>query len=393
MKINSNYLNLEESYLFSTITKKLDEYKSNHPEKDIISLGIGDVTKPLPAAVINAMQKAVLEMGTKHKFRGYGPESGYSFLKSSVCTYYQTIGVFLDENEVFISEGANSDLGNILDIFATDNTVLIPDPVYPVYIDTNIMAGRKIIYSYANEENSFLPMPNTNIKADIIFLCSPNNPTGAVYNRNQLKEWVDYALSCNAVIIFDAAYEAFIQDKTLPRSIYEIEGSKKCAIEICSLSKNAGFTGTRCGYTIVPNGLNFHGASLNKLWLRRQTTKFNGVSYIIQRGAEAAFTQEGQDEIRKYIEYYMENAKIISNTLRSMNIWFTGGENSPYIWLKCPKGITSWEFFDYLLQNANTVGSPGSGFGKNGEGFFRLTAFGDRSNTEIAMKRISSVLI
>lgn len=393
MKINSNYLNLEESYLFSTITKKLDEYKSNHPEKDIISLGIGDVTKPLPATVINAMQKAVSEMGTKHKFRGYGPESGYSFLKSSVCTYYQTIGVFLDENEVFISEGANSDLGNILDIFATDNTVLIPDPVYPVYIDTNIMAGRKIIYSYANEENSFLPMPNTNIKADIIFLCSPNNPTGAVYNRNQLKEWVDYALSCNAVIIFDAAYEAFIQDKTLPRSIYEIEGSKKCAIEICSLSKNAGFTGTRCGYTIVPNGLNFHGASLNKLWLRRQTTKFNGVSYIIQRGAEAAFTQEGQDEIRKYIEYYMENAKIISNTLLSMNIWFTGGENSPYIWLKCPKGITSWEFFDYLLENANTVGSPGSGFGKNGEGFFRLTAFGDRSNTEIAMKRISSVLI
>lgn len=391
MKINSNYLNLEESYLFSTITKKVDEYKSNHPEKAIISLGIGDITKPLPSAVINAMQKAVSEMGTNYKFRGYGPESGYGFLKSSICAYYQNVGVFLDEDEVFISDGANSDLGNILDIFSTDNTVLIPDPVYPVYIDTNIMAGRKIIYSYANEENSFLPMPNPNIKADIIFLCSPNNPTGAVYSKNQLKEWVDYALSCNAVIIFDAAYESFIQDKTLPRSIYEIEGSKKCAIEICSLSKNAGFTGTRCGYTIVPNLLNFHGTSLNKLWLRRQTTKFNGVSYIIQRGAEAAFTQEGQDEIQKYIQYYMENAKIISNTLRSMNIWFTGGENSPYIWLKCPKGMTSWEFFDYLLENANTVGSPGSGFGKNGEGFFRLTAFGDRSHTEIAMKRISSL--
>lgn len=391
MKINSNYLNLEESYLFSTITKKVDEYKSNHPEKAIISLGIGDITKPLPSAVINAMQKAVSEMGTNYKFKGYGPESGYGFLKSSICAYYQNVGVFLDEDEVFISDGANSDLGNILDIFSTDNTVLIPDPVYPVYIDTNIMAGRKIIYSYANEENSFLPMPNPNIKADIIFLCSPNNPTGAVYSKNQLKEWVDYALSCNAVIIFDAAYESFIQDKTLPRSIYEIEGSKKCAIEICSLSKNAGFTGTRCGYTIVPNLLNFHGTSLNKLWLRRQTTKFNGVSYIIQRGAEAAFTQEGQDEIQKYIQYYMENAKIISNTLRSMNIWFTGGENSPYIWLKCPKGMTSWEFFDYLLENANTVGSPGSGFGKNGEGFFRLTAFGDRHNTEIAMKRISSL--
>ena len=391
MKINSNYLNLEESYLFSTITKKVDEYKSNHPEKAIISLGIGDITKPLPSAVINAMQKAVSEMGTNHKFKGYGPESGYGFLKSSVCTYYHNVGVFLDEDEVFISDGANSDLGNILDIFSTDNTVLIPDPVYPVYIDTNIMAGRKIIYSYANEENNFLPMPNKNIKADIIFLCSPNNPTGAVYSKNQLKEWVDYALSCNAIIIFDAAYEAFIQDKTLPRSIYEVEGSKKCAIEICSLSKNAGFTGTRCGYTIVPKALNFHGASLNKLWLRRQTTKFNGVSYIIQRGAEAAFTEEGQDEIQKYIQYYMENAKIISNTLRSMNIWFTGGENSPYIWLKCPKGMTSWEFFDYLLENANTVGSPGSGFGKNGKGFFRLTAFGDRYNTEIAMKRISSL--
>ena len=393
MKINSNYLKLENNYLFSTITKKVEDYKSKYPKKEIINLGIGDVTQPLPTAVINALHKAVSEMSSKHTFRGYGPEHGYNFLKTAIRTYYEKRGVFLEENEIFISEGANSDLGNILDIFSNDNTVLIPDPVYPVYMDTNIMAGRKIIFMCATEENNFLPMPDKNIKADIIFICSPNNPTGAVYNKDQLKEWVDYALSCNAVIIFDGAYEAYIQDRKLPRSIYEIEDAKKCAIEICSLSKNAGFTGTRCGYTIVPNELRFEGVHLNMLWLRRQTTKFNGVAYIIQRAAEAAFTEEGQAEISKFINYYMDNAKIICNTLQNMNIWFTGGENSPYIWLKCPKGMTSWEFFDFLLEMANTVGSPGSGFGKNGEGFFRLTSFGDRKNVEIAMKKISSILI
>lgn len=393
MKINNNFLNLQDNYLFSTINQKLEEYKNSHSDKNIISLGIGDVTMPLPKVVINAMQKAVSEMGTKQGFRGYGPEDGYSFLKSSICTYYHRVGVFLNEYDVFISDGANSDLGNILDILSIDNSVLIPNPVYPVYSDTNIMSGRKITHMHATKENNFLPLPDTNIKADIIYLCSPNNPTGAVYNKDQLKEWVDYALSNNSIILFDAAYEAFIQDKTLPRSIYEIEGSKKCAIEFCSLSKTAGFTGTRCGYTIVPSELKFQNTSLNKLWLRRQSTKTNGVSYIIQRGAEAVFTPEGQYETKKCIDYYIENAKIISYTLQSLNIWFTGGENSPYIWLKCPKDMTSWEFFDYLLEKANVLGLPGSGFGANGDGFFRLTSFGDRSNIVTAMNRISSLLI
>ncbi|MBZ4669473.1 MAG: LL-diaminopimelate aminotransferase [Epulopiscium sp.] len=391
MQINSNYLNLHDSYLFSTIARKVSEYKSKHPDKDIIRLGIGDVTLPLCEAVVNAMEAAVSEMGTQEGFKGYGPEQGYDFLRSAVKDYYKNRGVILEENEVFISDGAKSDLGNILDIFGLENTVLIPDPVYPVYVDTNIMAGRKIIYMNANEENGFLPMPDPDVKADIIYLCSPNNPTGAVYNKDQLKAWVDYALSNKVVILFDAAYEAFIQDKELPRSIYEIDGAKQCAIEFCSLSKTAGFTGTRCGYTIVPHELVYENTSLNKLWLRRQTTKFNGVPYIIQRGAEAVFTEEGQKQIKENINYYLENAKIISETLSDLGIWFVGGKNSPYIWLKCPNNMTSWEFFDYLLENANVVGTPGEGFGKNGEGFFRLTCFGKREDTITAMRRISRI--
>lgn len=377
--------------MFSTISRKVSEYKSKYPEKEIIRLGIGDVTLPLCEAVINAMEAAVLEMGTQQGFRGYGPEQGYDFLRLAVRDYYTSRGVTLQDNEIFISDGAKSDLGNILDIFGLDNTVLIPDPVYPVYVDTNIMAGRQIIYMNANEENSFLPMPDKEVKADIIYLCSPNNPTGAVYNKSQLKVWVDYALSHNAVILFDSAYEAFIQDKEFPRSIYEIDGAKQCAIEFCSLSKTAGFTGTRCGYTIVPNELVYENMSLNKLWFRRQTTKFNGVPYIIQRGAEAVFTEEGQKQIKENIKYYLENAKIISETLSDMRIWFVGGENSPYIWLKCPNDMTSWEFFDYLLENANVVGTPGEGFGKNGKGFFRLTSFGKREDIITAMKRISNL--
>lgn len=391
MKINQNYLNLQDSYLFSIIAKKVAAYKVENPQKDIIRLGIGDVTLPLCDAVIKAMQTAVSDMGTKEGFRGYGPEQGYDFLKSSISKYYEQRNISLSQNEIFISDGAKSDLANILDIFSIDNTVLIPDPVYPVYVDSNIMAGRKIVYMDANEENNFLPLPDENIKADIIYLCSPNNPTGAVYNREQLKTWVDYALNNNAVIIFDAAYEAFIQDKDLPRSIYEIDGAKKCAIEFCSLSKTAGFTGTRCGYTIVPMELAYENSRLNSFWLRRQTTKFNGVPYIIQRGAEAVFTIDGYNQTREGIAYYLENAKIISNTLREMNIWFVGGENSPYIWLKCPKDMTSWEYFDYLLENANVVGTPGSGFGKNGEGFFRLTSFGERQDIKTAMERISMI--
>nr|WP_202813785.1 LL-diaminopimelate aminotransferase [Defluviitalea phaphyphila] len=391
MQINDNYLNLKDSYLFSTIAKKVSQYKEKYPEKKVISLGIGDVTLPLCETVVEAMKNAVLEMGTKEGFRGYGPEQGYGFLKLAVMNYYKDRNISLDENEIFISDGAKSDLGNILDIFSQDNTVLIPDPVYPVYVDTNIMAGRKILYMDANEENNFLPMPDKNIKADIIYLCSPNNPTGAVYNKNQLKAWVDYALDCGAIILFDAAYEAFIQDKDCPRSIYEIEGAKKCAIEFCSLSKTAGFTGTRCGYTIVPNALIFDNTSLNKLWLRRQTTKFNGVPYIIQRGAEAVFTEKGQKEIKENIKYYLENARIISETLSKMGIWFVGGKNSPYIWLKCPNNMSSWEFFDYLLENANIVGTPGAGFGKNGEGFFRLSSFGNREDVIKAMEKISTI--
>ncbi|WP_058485605.1 LL-diaminopimelate aminotransferase [Defluviitalea phaphyphila] len=391
LQINDNYLNLKDSYLFSTIAKKVSQYKEKYPEKKVISLGIGDVTLPLCETVVEAMKNAVLEMGTKEGFRGYGPEQGYGFLKLAVMNYYKDRNISLDENEIFISDGAKSDLGNILDIFSQDNTVLIPDPVYPVYVDTNIMAGRKILYMDANEENNFLPMPDKNIKADIIYLCSPNNPTGAVYNKNQLKAWVDYALDCGAIILFDAAYEAFIQDKDCPRSIYEIEGAKKCAIEFCSLSKTAGFTGTRCGYTIVPNALIFDNTSLNKLWLRRQTTKFNGVPYIIQRGAEAVFTEKGQKEIKENIKYYLENARIISETLSKMGIWFVGGKNSPYIWLKCPNNMSSWEFFDYLLENANIVGTPGAGFGKNGEGFFRLSSFGNREDVIKAMEKISTI--
>lgn len=383
MNINENYLNLEESYLFSTVAKKVNEFIKNNPDKKVIRLGIGDVTRPLCNAVINALHKAVDEMGNQKTFRGYGPEQGYDFLREAVKGYYSKRGVCLDLDEIFISDGAKSDVGNILDLFSKDNVVLVPDPVYPVYVDTNVMAGRKVLFSDANGDNGFLPLPDNNIKADIIYICSPNNPTGAVYNKEQLKLWVEYAKENKAVILFDAAYECFVSDDNLPRSIYEIEGAKDVAIEFCSLSKTAGFTGTRCGYTIVPKNLD----KLNKFWLRRQTTKFNGVPYIVQRGAEAVFSDEGQKEIKENIDYYKENAKIISDTLEKCGIKHTGGKHSPYIWLKCPNNMKSWEFFDYLLNNLQVVGTPGSGFGKNGEGYFRLTSFGSKENTIEAMKR------
>ncbi len=283
-------------------------------------------------------------------------------------------------------------MGNILDLFDKDNTVLVPDPVYPVYVDTNTMAGRKIIFTDANAANDFLPLPDNSIKADIIYLCSPNNPTGAVYNKDQLKKWVDYANENNAVILFDAAYECFITDNNLPRSIYEIEGAKTCAIEFCSFSKMAGFTGTRCGWTVVPKSLSFEDMNLNKMWLRRQTTKFNGVPYIVQKGAQAVFSDEGQKQIQQNLSYYKENAKLISDVLTKHNIWHIGGKHSPYIWLKCPNNMTSWEFFDYLLNNVQIVGTPGSGFGKNGEGYFRLTSFGSRENTKEAVERLDKFL-
>ena len=388
MKINKNYLNLEASYLFSTIANKVKAYSESNPSKHIIRLGIGDVTLPLCKDVVIAMERAVLEMGVQDTFHGYGPEQGYDFLKYPIKDYYAKRNVNLDLDEIFISDGAKSDLGNILDLFDSDNTVLVPDPVYPVYVDTNIMAGRKIKYLNANEQNGFLPLPVDSDKADIIYLCSPNNPTGACYNKEQLTQWVNFALKNNSIILFDAAYECFVSDEYLPRSIFEIEGAKKCAIEFCSFSKTAGFTGTRCGYTIVPKDLVYEDTILNKLWLRRQTTKFNGVPYIVQKGAAAVFTENGQKEIMENINYYKENAKIITDTLDKLGIWYTGGTNSPYIWLKCPNGMKSWEFFDYLLNNVQIVGTPGAGFGVNGEGYFRLTSFGSRENTIEAMERL-----
>lgn len=393
MKINKNFLNLNESYLFSTIAKKVNDFKISNPNIDLIRLGIGDVTKPLCPSVIEGLHKAVDEMSNQKTFKGYGPEQGYDFLRQNIKSYYQQRNISLNLNEIFISDGAKSDIGNILDIFDKDNNVLIPDPVYPVYVDTNIMDGRKISYINATKENSFLPLPNSNKKADIIYICSPNNPTGAVYNHEQLKLWVDYAIDNKAIILFDAAYEAFISNDTLPRSIFEIEGASKCSIEFCSLSKTAGFTGTRCGYTIVPLDLEFDGIKLNKLWCRRQTTKFNGVAYIIQCAANSVFTSDGLKQISNTIKYYKENARIISSALEDLNIWFTGGKNSPYVWLKCPNKMSSWEFFDYLLNELNIVGTPGSGFGKNGEGFFRLTAFGDRTDTIKATERLRKMSV
>lgn len=389
MNINTNYQNIADSYLFSTVAKKVNEFAAKYPDKKIIKLGIGDVTLPLCKEVVKALKNASEEMGIKESFHGYGPEQGYEFLKTKLQKYYETHGVNLDNDEIFISDGAKSDLGNILDLFAVDNTVLVPDPVYPVYVDTNIMAGRKVVYIDANADNNFLPLPDKSIKADIIYICSPNNPTGAVYNKEQLKAWVDYAKENKSVILFDAAYECFITDEELPRSIFEIEGAKSCAIEFCSFSKMAGFTGTRCGWTVVPKEL--ENGLLNKMWLRRQTTKFNGVPYIVQRGAEAVFSEVGQKEIQENLNYYKENAKIISDVLKKHNIWHIGGQHSPYIWLKCPNNMKSWEFFDYLLENIQVVGTPGSGFGRNGEGYFRLTSFGSRENTKEAVERMDKL--
>ncbi|MBP3310767.1 MAG: LL-diaminopimelate aminotransferase [Butyricicoccus sp.] len=389
--LNLNFKNIADSYLFSNVNRKVAEYGEKNPGAPIIRLGIGDVTLPLAPAVIEAMQQALCEMSVQESFRGYGPEQGYNFLKDAIQEYYASRSTMLDSDEIFISDGAKSDLGNILDLFSVDNTVLVPDPVYPVYVDTNTMAGRKIIFMDANESNGFLPLPDESVHADIIYLCSPNNPTGAAYDRAGLKAWIDYANKENAIILYDAAYECFIVDDSLPRSIYEIEGAKTCAIEFCSFSKTAGFTGTRCGYTIVPLALERDGMSLNKMWLRRQTTKFNGVPYVVQRGAAAVFSEEGQKQIQENLSYYKQNAKVLAETLDELGIWYTGGKNSPYLWLKCPNGMKSWEFFDFLLEKANVVGTPGSGFGANGEGFFRLTAFGDQQKTLEAAERLKTL--
>lgn len=392
MKFNEYFKNINENYLFAEVAKRAAAYTAAHPDKKVLKLGIGDVTLPLAPAVIEALHSAVDDMAKKETFKGYGPYEGYDFLRESINDYYKEIGVRLDLGEIFVSDGAKSDLGNVLDIFAKDNVILVPDPVYPVYVDTNVMAGRKVIYSCANAENGFLPMPDYSVKADVIYLCSPNNPTGAAYSVAQLKEWVDYANELGAVILYDAAYECFIQGNEAARSVYQAEGAKNCAIEFCSFSKMAGFTGTRCGYTVIPFAIQKGGTSANKTWFRRQATKFNGVPYIVQRGAAAVFTKEGRAQIKENLAYYQRNAAIIGQCMDELGIWYTGGKNSPYIWLKCPKGMGSWEFFDYLLNNAQVVGTPGAGFGKNGEGFFRLTAFGSREVTEEAVARIKKLL-
>ena len=388
MRINANYRNIKDSYLFSTIGKKVSAFTAAHPEADVIRLGIGDVTRPLSPAVVEAMANAARELGTPEGFHGYIPsEQGYSFLREAIAGYYAGHGVTLSPDEIFISDGAKSDLGNLLDLFDADNTVLIPDPVYPAYVDANVMAGRRVVYCDATVENGFLPLPDDSVRADLIYICSPNNPTGAVYGREGLKKWVDYALKNDAILLFDAAYEAFIGDPALPRSIYEIEGAKRCAIEVCSFSKMAGFTGTRCGWTVVPEALVREGMSLNRMWMRRQTTKYNGTPYVIHRAAEAVFTDEGYRQCMESIAYYKENARIMAGTLDRLGIFYTGGVNSPYIWLRCPGGLDSWTFFDKLLEQANVVGTPGEGFGANGEGFFRLTAFNTREKTAEAMQR------
>ena len=401
-KLNENYLNIEEGYLFAEIARRVSEYQKNNPDKKIIRLGIGDVTLPLSENVINAMIEGVKDQGRAETFRGYGPEQGYDFLRDAVSGYYKTFGVDVPADEIFISDGAKSDTGNITELFDKDNIILVPDPVYPVYVDTNMMGGKKVYYMAGTAENGFLPMPKDadipdGTTADVIYLCSPNNPTGAVYNKTQLKEWVDYANANRSIILFDAAYEAFIADPGLPRSIYEIEGARTCAIEFCSLSKTAGFTGTRCGYTVVPKDIKLISTtgvemSPHAMWFRRQSTKFNGVSYPVQRAAEAAFSKEGMAQCRKNIEYYKENARIIADALGEAGINYYGGSHSPYIWFECPDGASSWDFFDRLLTEVQVVGTPGEGFGRNGEGFFRLSAFGSREATQEAVERIKTVI-
>ncbi len=390
ININENYKYLKPSYLFSDIGKRVRAFAGAHPEADIIRLGIGDVTLPLPAAAVSAMESAAREMGKAETFRGYPPEYGFDFLKDAIIKRYSAHGVDLGKNEVFVSDGAKSDLGNITDIFG-DTPVCIPDPVYPVYVDSNVMDGRRTVFVKGDAENAFLPLPDESgleKRPFIIYLCSPNNPTGAVYGRDGLKKWVDFALETGSLIIFDAAYEAFIQGDEFPRSIYEIENARYCAVEICSFSKFAGFTGTRCAWSVFPEELKRGDMSLGFLWSRRQATKFNGVSYIVQRGAEASLSEEGTAQCMANIAYYRRNAQILAACLKKAGVWFTGGKHSPYLWLKCPNNVGSWEFFDMLLNNAYLVGTPGEGFGECGKGFFRLTSFGSYEKTLEAAVRL-----
>lgn len=397
-KLNENFLKLEKNYLFINIAKKINAFKEKKPDADIIRMGIGDVTLPIAPVVVDAMKKACDEMGIKETFRGYEDSgAGYDFLRNAISRYYKSFGADVSPEEIRINDGAKSDCGNIADIFGNDNIILVTDPAYPVYVDSNLMSGRKIIYANSNEENNFTAMPDYNIHADIIYLCSPNNPTGSAYTTEQLKIWIDYAKKNNAIIIYDSAYEAFITEPDIPRSIFCVEGSEEVSIEMCSLSKTAGFTGIRCGYTVIPDALKVIASdgtevSVSQIWGRRQGSKFNGVSYPVQRGAEAVFTEEGLKQIHENISYYKENARIIADTMTKTGTKFTGGINSPYIWFKCPKNMNSWDFFDLMLEKIAVVGTPGAGFGKNGYNWFRLTSFGDRQRTIEAMQRFESLI-
>ncbi len=407
VKVNENYLKLKAGYLFPEISKRVNGYIQSHEDVNIIKLGIGDVTEPLPEACRNAMSKALNEMGTDKGFKGYGPEQGYSWLREKISENdYVKKGCQITPDEIFVSDGSKCDSSNILDILGNDNLIAVTDPVYPVYVDSNVMTGRTgeplqngtyggLIYLAINENNNFLPeIPNERV--DILYLCFPNNPTGATIDKQELKKWVDYANKNNTLILFDAAYEAFIQEKDIPHSIYEIEGARNCAIEFRSFSKNAGFTGVRCAFTVIPrnlSGFNSQGEKINlwELWNRRQSTKFNGVSYIVQRGAEAVYSSNGKEEVKNLISFYMENAKIMKNKLMSAGFRVYGGDNAPYVWIKVPDNMSSWDFFDYLLEKANVVGTPGSGFGLAGEGYFRLSAFNSRENVINAMERIINI--
>ena len=385
---NMYYKELKDSYLFYNIAQKTKAYVEQHPGVKLLKMGIGDVSLPLCDAVIKALHEAVDDQASRDRFHGYMPECGAPFLRETIAGYYEKRGVLLSADEVFVSSGASDELGDILDLFERSCSALVIEPSYPAYVDANVMAGRRIVHLSSSEENGFLPEPKEEEMADLIYICSPNNPTGAVYSRTQLQKWVDFANRNGSVILFDAAYEAFIEDKTLPHSIFELKGAKTCAIEICSLSKTAGFTGTRLGYTIIPKELNRNGMNFNEMWVRNRTTKTNGVSYIIQKGGAAVFTEEGQRQIHENIQIYKKNARTLMHALDQIGIWYCGGKNAPYIWMKCPNGMGSWEFFDYLLHEIQVVGTPGEGFGACGEGYFRFSTFGSPEDTKEAAERL-----
>lgn len=385
---NTNYNNLKDSYLFYNIAQKTKAYLEKNSDKTLLRLGIGDVSLPLCDAVIKALHDGVDDQAVKENFHGYMPECGAPFLREAIADYYKKRGVSLSSDEVFVSSGASDELGDILDLFDRKSSCLVIEPAYPAYVDANVMAGREIVHLSSSKENGFLPEPSDDVKADILYICSPNNPTGAVFSRDKLQAWVDFANKNGSVILFDAAYEAFIEDESLPHSIFELDNARTCAIEICSLSKTAGFTGTRLGYTVISKDLVRKGMNLNDMWVRNRTTKTNGVSYIIQKGGAAVFTDEGQRQIHDNIKIYKNNAKILMEALDKVGIWYTGGKNAPYIWLKCPNGMGSWEMFDYLLENAQIVGTPGEGFGSCGEGYFRFSTFGSLEDTKLAAQRL-----